>query len=162
MRESTNITKLWKILQKKLTCQTARPHILSVDTVTIRWGSQNQPSKIIQQLCKNDFNLYNSNILSMMEQILAPPCELSYMRTEHGKSSDDYRCSRILPHITEQYQFRINNRLLIEKIINPRRDKTIIDSLAKTTCSQFYKKNTRTSKLEKNMKYRRKIMPQNI
>lgn len=36
----------------------------------------------------------------------------------------------MFPHIADYYNFRINNRILLAKIINPRRDKTIMESLA--------------------------------
>lgn len=40
-----------------------------------------------------------------------------------------YNNSKILPHITEEYNYRITNYLLIKKIISPKRDKTIMQSL---------------------------------
>ena len=40
-----------------------------------------------------------------------------------------YNNSKILPHITEEYNYRITNYLLIKKRINPKRDKTIMQSL---------------------------------
>lgn len=51
---------------------------------------------------------------------------------EYGKSLNDYRKDKLFPHISDEYNFRINNRILISKIINPRRDKIIIDSLMHT------------------------------
>ncbi len=33
--------------------------------------------------------------------------------------------NKILPHITEEYQFKITNQLLLNKIMNPKRDKLI-------------------------------------
>jgi hypothetical protein len=36
---------------------------------------------------------------------------------------------KILPHITEEYNYLITNYLLIKKIISPKRDKTILQSL---------------------------------
>lgn len=40
-----------------------------------------------------------------------------------------YQNSKILPHIIEEYNYRITNYLLIKKIISPKRDKTIMQSL---------------------------------
>lgn len=36
---------------------------------------------------------------------------------------------KMLPHIVEEYQYRITNHLLIKKIISPKRDKIIVNSL---------------------------------
>jgi hypothetical protein len=36
---------------------------------------------------------------------------------------------KLLPHIQEEYQYRITNHLLIKKIISPKRDKIIMNSL---------------------------------
>lgn len=36
---------------------------------------------------------------------------------------------KLLPHITEEYQYRITNDLLRYKIANPRRDKIIMEAL---------------------------------
>ena len=33
--------------------------------------------------------------------------------------------NKILPHITEEYQYKITNQLLLHKIMNPKRDKLI-------------------------------------
>lgn len=38
---------------------------------------------------------------------------------------------KMLPHIVEEYQYRITNHLLLKKIISPKRDKIIISSLQK-------------------------------
>ena len=38
---------------------------------------------------------------------------------------------KILPHIAEEYNFRITNHLLVKKIMNPKRDKIIKNSLEK-------------------------------
>lgn len=40
-----------------------------------------------------------------------------------------YEGLRPLPHISEEYNYRITNHLLIKKIISPRRDKVILHSL---------------------------------
>ena len=48
---------------------------------------------------------------------------------EHNRQLEDYKRARLYPHISDEYDYRINNRLLIAKIINPRRDKIIMDSL---------------------------------
>jgi hypothetical protein len=40
-----------------------------------------------------------------------------------------YEKGKILPHISEEYNYRITNHLLIKKIISPRRDKIIMGSL---------------------------------
>jgi hypothetical protein len=50
-------------------------------------------------------------------------------RAEQSRSLEDYRRQRAFPHIADYYNFRINNRILVSKIINPRRDKTIMESL---------------------------------
>jgi len=44
-----------------------------------------------------------------------------------------YHHSKILPHIIEEYNYRITNYLLIKKIISPKRDKTIMQSLQSLT-----------------------------
>ena len=36
---------------------------------------------------------------------------------------------KLLPHIIGEYEYRITNKLLVHKILNPRRDKLIMDSL---------------------------------
>lgn len=36
---------------------------------------------------------------------------------------------KLLPHITEEYQYRITNELLQHKIANPRRDKIIVEAV---------------------------------
>lgn len=36
----------------------------------------------------------------------------------------------MLPHIAEEYHFRITNHLLLKKIISPKRDKVIMQSLS--------------------------------
>jgi hypothetical protein len=40
-----------------------------------------------------------------------------------------YENIKLLPHIAEEYNFRITNHLLIKKIISPKRDKIIVQSL---------------------------------
>jgi len=50
-------------------------------------------------------------------------------RSEQGKSLQDYNQHRHFSHIVDEYDFRINNKLLVQKIINPRRDKVIMESL---------------------------------
>lgn len=47
------------------------------------------------------------------------------MRLEKKK----YETSKLLPHITEEYHFRITNHLLLKKILSPKRDKLIVSSL---------------------------------
>lgn len=89
-----------------------------------------------------------------MEQKWKTDEQLYLTRIENGKSIDEYKNTKALPHINEEYQFRITNKNLVQKLINPRRDKTIINSLANTSFSQFYK-----NKKENNVKYRRKIIP---
>lgn len=59
---------------------------------------------------------------------------------ENGQSLDEYRHSKLLPHINQQYEFRITNRLLLQKIINPRRDRTIVESLSRTTAQLCIRK----------------------
>lgn len=36
---------------------------------------------------------------------------------------------KLLPHIIGEYEYRITNKILVHKILNPRRDKLIRDSL---------------------------------
>jgi hypothetical protein len=64
----------------------------------------------------------------------------------------------MLPHINEEYEFRITNKLLIQKIANPRRDRIIIDSLAHTSYSQFYKNKKGSAPHQQASNYRRKIV----
>lgn len=33
---------------------------------------------------------------------------------------------KLLPHISEEYEYKITNQLLVSKIINPKRDKLIV------------------------------------
>ena len=40
-----------------------------------------------------------------------------------------YENNKLLPHIAEEYHFRITNHLLLKKIISPKRDKIIMRSL---------------------------------
>jgi hypothetical protein len=58
----------------------------------------------------------------------------------HRHSYDEYRLAKVLPHIKEEFYYRVENRIMVEKIINPRRDKTILDSLAHTMCKSSNKK----------------------
>jgi hypothetical protein len=39
----------------------------------------------------------------------------------HGQRMD----KKLLPHIAEEYQYKITNQLLVQKIMNPKRDKLI-------------------------------------
>ena len=41
-----------------------------------------------------------------------------------------YENNKLLPHIAEEYHFRITNHLLLKKIISPKRDKIIMQSLS--------------------------------
>lgn len=47
---------------------------------------------------------------------------------------------KMLPHIVEEYQYRITNHLLIKKIISPKRDKIIVNSLQKV--KRLHRSNT--------------------
>jgi hypothetical protein len=67
------------------------------------------------------------------------------------------RRTRLLPHIHEEYDFRITNRLLIEKITNPRRDRTIVDSLSHTNKPELRHKQSLLA-AEKTVSYRRKMV----
>lgn len=67
------------------------------------------------------------------------------------------RRTRLLPHIHEEYDFRITNRLLIEKITNPRRDRTIVDSLSHTHKPELRHKQSLLA-AEKTLSYRRKMV----
>jgi hypothetical protein len=68
---------------------------------------------------------------------------------ELGKSLDIYKKDKMYPHISDEYDFKINNRLLLSKIINPRRDKTIMDSLI--NASSKYSVCLRKKKAEDNI-----------
>jgi hypothetical protein len=59
------------------------------------------------------------------------------------QSYEEYRQPRVLPHIKEEFHYRVENRLLVDKIINPRRDKVIMESLANTACNSSSKKKKR-------------------
>jgi len=74
------------------------------------------------------------------------------------KAIDTQKRSKVLPHITEEYEFRITNRLLIDKITNPRRDKTIVDSLTNVTSRLFLNRKKNILPVEKSVIYRRKII----
>lgn len=53
--------------------------------------------------------------------------------SSHSKSrphKQKHSSIKILPHIAEEYNYRITNHLLIKKIISPRRDKIIVQSLS--------------------------------
>ena len=62
-----------------------------------------------------------------------------YRRRDQGASktfaspchpkTQKYNIDKLLPHIAEEYNYRITNHLLIKKIICPRRDKIIMNSL---------------------------------
>lgn len=59
------------------------------------------------------------------------------------QSCDEYRLVKVLPHIKEEFYYRVENKLMVQKIINPRRDKTIVESLVNTTT---YKRSSRRKK----------------
>lgn len=59
------------------------------------------------------------------------------------QSCDEYRLVKVLPHIKEEFYYRVENKLMVQKITNPRRDKSIVDSLANTTT---YKRCSRRKK----------------
>lgn len=44
-------------------------------------------------------------------------------------TSCPYNMRKMLPHIAEEYDYQTTNRLLMEKISHPRRNKLILDSL---------------------------------
>lgn len=48
---------------------------------------------------------------------------------QHPSPPRRYDPPKLLPHIIEEYQYRITNHLLIKKIISPKRDKIIMNSL---------------------------------
>ena len=81
-------------------------------------------------------------------------------RCEEKGSLDNYANKRILPHISEEYEFRITNRLLVGKILNPRRDKTIMDSLVKAS-NKFKVKNEHPPPSTPATIHRRKIVAGN-
>lgn len=66
--------------------------------------------------------------MKMLRMNQSAPCNF-YHPSEQGKSLDDYKHNRLYSHIIDEYDFKINNKLMVQKIINPRRDKTIMDSL---------------------------------
>ena len=59
-------------------------------------------------------------------------CSFSH-RAEQGRSLGDYKYARNYSHIANQFDFKTNNKLLIAKIINPRRDKIIMDTLVQAS-----------------------------
>lgn len=59
------------------------------------------------------------------------------------QSCDEYRMVKVLPHIKEEFYYRVENKLMVQKITNPRRDKIIVDSLANTAT---FKRSSRRKK----------------
>lgn len=64
---------------------------------------------------------------------------VNHQSTRHRQKTSQYQLTqeqKLLPHITEEYQFRITNELLDHKIKNPRRDKIIIQSRSRPETRQ--------------------------
>ena len=64
------------------------------------------------------------------------PSPTKVLRNTYNSSFTSLKKKKLLPHIHEEYSFRITNRLLIYKIMHPKRDKNITDSLLHTSLSQ--------------------------
>jgi hypothetical protein len=62
------------------------------------------------------------------------------LRGETSKSLRDYKHFHLFSHIIDDYDIRINNKLIVERIINPRRDKVIMGSLVHVPSKYFSKK----------------------
>jgi hypothetical protein len=71
------------------------------------------------------------------------------------QSCDEYLMAKVLPHIKEEFHFRVENRLMVEKIVHPRRDKTIVESLAHTASKSFRRKQKRRD--QTSVDHRRKL-----
>lgn len=52
-----------------------------------------------------------------------------YLRYFGNKKPNHKSKHKLLPHIAEEYNYRITNHLLLKKIISPKRDKTIMHSI---------------------------------
>jgi hypothetical protein len=79
----------------------------------------------------------------------------------HRQSCDEYKLAKVLPHIKEEFHYRVENRLMVEKIIHPRRDKTIVESLANTPGKTFCKKKKR-NRNQTSIDHRRKVVVSGI
>ena len=58
-----------------------------------------------------------------------PSIQSSHSKERIKLEKKRYENNKLLPHIAEEYHFRITNHLLLKKIISPKRDKIIMQSL---------------------------------
>lgn len=84
---------------------------------------------------KQEYLSYFTTNQHQSEQDPPQSRQLQRPKTSHYAAS---RTKKLLPHIIEEYQYRITNELLSHKISHPRRDKIIAESLS----SQKGKKRT--------------------
>lgn len=63
---------------------------------------------------------------------------------------------KLLPHIIGEYEYRITNKLLAHKILNPRRDKMIMDSLLNASNVSCSNNKSKIPPKTSNSFYRRK------
>ena len=58
-----------------------------------------------------------------------PSIQSSHSKERIKLEKKRYENNKLLPHIAEEYHFRITNHLLLKKIISPKRDKIIMQAL---------------------------------
>lgn len=78
---------------------------------------------------KQEYLSYFTTTKVQPNQETEPPqsCQLQRPKTSHYSSN---KTKKLLPHIIEEYQYRITNELLSHKISHPRRDKLIAESFS--------------------------------